>query len=281
MDRFSSKEIKKIKQVVKRHQSLNNTVDFNTKQETNLFKEIRKKLKVSRLYEDEKLAILQSVKCRMKRSCRKYSLSSLKSTYRKCQKISAPRKITNVNDMCKLIHKSSNIGYYTKFSKKSYRKIQKSPEPRGVINIFKSLRKPNMDIPAYEYGSNIVSGLSAFVYLIAKHKKNACIMTGKDIGEKLYTPISWKCGDEPGDVGDLYFPQRVFDYIRNCKSRFVVIFMRLVPCPQAESLHSNVLIYDSKLKEMERYDPQGINVDWYDTDSLDEQLVQELYPEDI
>jgi len=89
------------------------------------------------------------------------------------------------------------------------------------------------------------------------------------IKEVLYRDYFRVDVDDPDEV-KIYFP--MIDKFRKCEKsnkRFIVMFLVI---DMKDSAHANMMIFDKKTKTVERYEPQGVDPRFYDTEAVDEKL---------
>lgn len=88
----------------------------------------------------------------------------------------------------------------------------------------------------------------------------------------------WTCSKEGGE---LYIPNYFYtqfnEYLKDKNIRYVAISLHLHSCYLIKSGgHANILLYDKKNNEIERFEPNGktasVDKEWYDSNRLDDRL---------
>jgi len=98
------------------------------------------------------------------------------------------------------------------------------------------------------------TGLNEFlgsIYLLGKHN-NVCIVKPSTANHRDAYQIVWNCTSQK-----LYFPKNLFQVMLTCKKRFFAIPLTLRSCDASPTGHANYMIYDTKLKTLERFEPHG------------------------
>lgn len=121
-------------------------------------------------------------------------------------------------------------------------------------------------IPKYE--------LLALIYLLKKHQ-DSCAFSPDIISKyNKYENYSaaWYCnGMTNNGKPEVFIPLHLIDQIKQCKKRFFFIPITLRSCNESGG-HANGLLYDSKNKTIERFDPHGESSEKFKTHILDQTL---------
>lgn len=125
--------------------------------------------------------------------------------------------------------------------------------------------------------------LLGIIYILKKYK-NVCVPLKLKKSDRNLTDFSviWTCSSFR-KIRKLYFPRSFKSNWKRCKKRFIIIpliLLNVYPCGSKKKdfiAHANYLIYDSKKKELERFEPYGTQSlynDFYESDKIDSKVRQ-------
>jgi hypothetical protein len=189
----------------------------------------------------------RSLKNRSKSPSRKKSPSRMKSPSRKKSNIPC-KKPCRYDQICnpksgRCVSRNGNIG-----------KNILSAQPASFL---KSYRKPHVDINNFDGTPEIE--YKGYLYLVSRYKDTCVYKPSVDLKEVEYQSdigVQWTLSDTSGYTGTLLFPLGFFIQLSECKHRLFACYLTLHNS-LTNNTHANFLIYDTKLKTIERFEPHG------------------------
>lgn len=183
----------------------------------------------------------------------------------------------------------SELNRKIKILEKENRELQKFIKSPSLLNTTLNSGKHFTILNKKEIGKVKFHGtpldlLLGLIFLKKKYK-NTCLpfkIKEKDITIYNYS-IIWECG-RFRTRRKLHFPRNFKSSWRKCKKRFIIVPLVLseqFPCKEKSKnkenpmAHANFIIYDSKKKEVERFEPYGTKVlfyEFFEQDKIDSKL---------
>ena len=174
-------------------------------------------------------------------------------------------------------------------------------------NLFDQVREfvENRDIKVEKthFKGNPFNESLGLLYMTHFHKNSSTLLSGKRLNivnvlKFSDYSVSWKCGSKKGKRGDISLPKKFYQrllgrktsdleridigetkstkdmlqltYDRFLHSRFVICYVDIKKCEQFDKDdHANVLVFDRLNMTMERFEPHGAKMDFYDYKMFD------------
>jgi hypothetical protein len=116
----------------------------------------------------------------------------------------------------------------------------------------KGIKNANYDINDLRYRSSAESIFTMLLYFSYKYPNDCIIIPNSDKKKKKWQDISLFYDYETGFI----IPKNYFEQFSKCENKRFIVMPFIMSCSR-NSVHVNLLIYDSKNKSMERFEPNG------------------------
>ena len=122
--------------------------------------------------------------------------------------------------------------------------------------------------------------MAGFLYLMKKFKNDCAVLADYNLFEN--PPHKLLYGEDymlsyDGDSGKIVSPKGFWKAVKKCKGKRFLFMPFYITCESVGIFHINMLIYDSKYKSLERFEPHGSGIaDGCMSDVPDEEIIKQF-----
>ena len=123
------------------------------------------------------------------------------------------------------------------------------------------------------FRGSVLNEMAGFLYLMYKHKDDCAVMGTEISIHKTYSFDHWQI-EYINEEDILRIPPDFWNNVKKCKGKRFYIMPMGILINAINKSHSNMLIYDSKTKSLERFEPHGsIKISKYNGIKLDTKIL--------